>query len=143
MRSAWSWWVLAWCVLLVLAIGNGGLREAWLVPRLGTENAHLVSTVLLCLLIMLATVLLWPRLAITRRADALRAGALWVALTLAFEFLAGHFVFGKPWPVLLADYDLSAGRVWMLVPVITFLAPALAFWWHGARPTGRNGRGVR
>jgi hypothetical protein len=48
---------------------------------------------------------------------------LWVALTLAFEFLAGHYLFHKPWAALLADYDLSRGRIWILVLVATLLMP--------------------
>ena len=50
---------------------------------------------------------------------------IWVALTVAFEFLAGHYLFGTPWPVLLADYRLSEGRVWILVLASTLLAPVL------------------
>ena len=30
-----------------------------------------------------------------------------------------------PWPELLADYDLSRGRIWIAVLVVTLLAP----WW--------------
>ena len=58
---------------------------------------------------------------------ALSAGALWLAMTLAFEFLAGHFLFGKPWPVLVADYNLLRGRVWIFVPLVTLLAPLWAW----------------
>jgi hypothetical protein len=57
---------------------------------------------------------------------AVRIGLLWLALTVAFEFLAGHFVFRTPWHRLLADYNLAAGRIWVLVPVTTAIAPWLA-----------------
>ena len=43
-------------------------------------------------------------------------------LTLAFEVGAGRLS-GKPWSVVLADYDLLRGRIWVLVPIVTFLAP--------------------
>jgi len=56
---------------------------------------------------------------------------VWLLLTLAFEFGFGHYVFGKPWSVLLADYRLDQGRIWTLVPVITLLAPWLAGRWKG------------
>lgn len=49
------------------------------------------------------------------RRGALKVGALWLVLTLAFEFLAGHYLFQKPWAVLLQDYDLSWGRIWVAV----------------------------
>jgi hypothetical protein len=55
--------------------------------------------------------------------EARSVGALWLALTLAFEFGVGHYGFGKAWPELLADYDLRHGRIWIAVLVVTLLAP--------------------
>ena len=43
------------------------------------------------------------------------AGIMWVALTVAFEFLAGHYVFGNSWKRLTADYNVFRGRIWILV----------------------------
>jgi hypothetical protein len=44
-------------------------------------------------------------------------------LTLAFEFLAGHYAFGKSWAVLLEDYDLRRGPIWIAVFVMVLIAP--------------------
>lgn len=119
--------IAIWLVLVVLAILNGGVREAVLVPQLGAATAHVVSTILLCGLILavswFATRWIGPP---TARA-ALAVGAVWLLLTLAFEFLAGHFLFGKAWPVLLADYNLLGGRIWVFVPIVTLVAPCLAW----------------
>jgi hypothetical protein len=52
-------------------------------------------------------------------------GGLWLALTLTFEFGLGHFIAHKPWHELLADYNIVAGRVWILVLVTTLGAPLL------------------
>jgi hypothetical protein len=57
---------------------------------------------------------------------ALAVGAFWLALTLGFEFLVGHFVLRKSWQALLADYDVSRGRIWALVLLVTALAPLVA-----------------
>jgi hypothetical protein len=57
--------------------------------------------------------------------DAWTVGSVWLSLTLAFEFLAGHYVFGHPWRRLLADYDVSRGRIWVLVLVTTVVAPVV------------------
>lgn len=62
-----------------------------------------------------------------RPQDAWTIGVLWVMLTLAFEFLAGHFLFGKPWQELLADYDIRAGRIWVMVLIVTLVTPIVAF----------------
>lgn len=114
-----------WILLLCLAVLNGALRESWLVPTFGTLRAHQLSTLLLSALILGAAraTIGWVGIGSTR--EALMVGGLWLGLTLAFEFLAGHFLFHKSWPVLLADYDLSQGRIWILVLVVTFLAPTL------------------
>ena len=114
-----------WLLLLILAVLNGGLRDTQLSPRLGDTVGRGISTLLLCGLIVLATWLTigWIRPGGSR--EALAVGALWVALTLALEFGVGHYGFGKPWPELLADYDLSRGRIWIAVLVVTLLAP----WW--------------
>ena len=114
-----------WTLLLCLAVLNGGLRESWLVPALGPLRGHQVSTFLLSAFILGATRAMIGWLAIGSVREALMVGGLWLGLTLAFEFLAGHFLFHKSWPVLLADYDLSQGRIWILVLVVTFLAPTL------------------
>ena len=45
----------------------------------------------------------------------------------AFEFLAGHFLFGNPWSMRVADYNLAAGRVWVLVLLATLVAPSWAW----------------
>jgi len=112
-----------WCLLLLLAILNGGVRDTWLSPRLGDPIGRAISTLLLCGLILLATWLTIGWIRPTSTGAALRVGALWVVLTLAFELGVGHYTLGKPWPVLLADYDLSRGRIWIAVLVVTLLAP--------------------
>lgn len=118
--------IAIWLLLLVLAIANGAFREAVLVPRLGADAGHRVSTLTLCALILLAVWLTIGWLRPVTLSSAFAVGGLWVVLTLAFEFLAGHYLFGRPWEVLWADYDLRAGRIWVLVLVVTLLAPALA-----------------
>ena len=70
---------------------------------------------------------LTPWIRPTTLQDAWVIGALWVALTLAFEFLGGHFLFGKPWQELFADYNLFAGRIWVMVLIVTLMTPAIAF----------------
>ncbi len=92
--------VLIWFVLLIFAILNGGFRETILVPRFSRAAAQALSTVMLSLLIFGVGWLTLPWIAPRTVHDAWTAGVVWVGLTLAFEFLAGHFLFGKPWPEL-------------------------------------------
>lgn len=67
--------------------------------------------------------------------SALIVGILWLALTLAFEFLAAHYLFHKPWAILLADYDIRRGRIWVLVLVTTLLVPPRFARFHGLLAT--------
>lgn len=125
---------LGWLAILLLAIANGALRQALLIPRIGERGGHIVSTLLLCAIILGAT---WPLLSWIRPAaarDAWVIGALWFGLTIAFEFLAGHYAFGNPWETLLADYNVARGRIWILVLVTTLLAPVLVRAWRRAPP---------
>jgi len=119
--------VFIWFGLLVLAILNGGFREAVLVPRMGRGLGQGASTVMLSTLILTAGWVALPWIAPRTLQDAWTIGVLWVTLTLAFEFLAGHFVFGKPWAELFADYNLLAGRIWIMVLIVTLMTPIVAF----------------
>jgi hypothetical protein len=124
--------VLIWFGLLTIAVLNGGFREAVLVPRLGRGVSQAVSTVLLSALILAAGWTAIPWIAPRSLQEAWTIGVLWVALTLAFEFLAGHFLFGKPWQELLADYNIFEGRIWVMVLIVTLMTPIVAFTRQGS-----------
>jgi hypothetical protein len=64
------------------------------------------------------------RLPIGTNQAALVVGAIWATLTLAFEFDFGHWVVGQSWAELLEASNLADGRVWVLVPIWTMIAPA-------------------
>ena len=123
----WLRALAVWVLVLVIAILNGAIREGILRPAWGTRVAHVVSTVSLSILILIAAWMTGPFARYPTTAAAWGVGVLWVVLTLGFEFLGGHFLFGKTWEVLLADYDLVQGRIWPLVLVVTLIAPVLAF----------------
>ncbi len=117
---------VAWLGLMVLAILNGLLRQTVLIPRMGEPAGHIVSTLLLSAVILVAAWAWLPWLGARHAPQAWRIGGLWLVLTVAFEFLAGHFLFGNSWERLLADYNVAHGRVWLLVLVATLLGPVLA-----------------
>lgn len=117
---------IIWCSFAMLAILNGVLRVEVVAPRIGEAAAHLLATVLLCTAIVAVTWLTLPWIGIASPVAARRLGLAWLLLTLAFEFLAGHFVFGHSWARLLADYNVLRGRVWVLVLLTAFAAPGWA-----------------
>jgi hypothetical protein len=115
--------LVVWFLMLALASVNGAIREARLVPMMGDVAGRAVSTLTLSGLVMLLTYLTirWIRPRSLR--EAWIVGSLWVTLTLAFEFLAGHFLFGNPWSQLLEDYNVFRGRIWSLVLITLAIAP--------------------
>ena len=124
--------VLAWLPMVVIAVANGVLREAVLTPRLSELRAHQLSSLTLVLLFALYVWGVRPFLRLRSREQALGVGALWLFLTVLFEFGFGHWIAGHPWEKLLADYDLVAGRLWALVLLWVGLAP-LAVYEVGSR----------
>jgi len=117
--------LLAWCVLVLVAVLNGTFRVALLNPRLGESAGHIISSLMLSLFILLLGWVLVPWVGPRSAGDALALGGLWLLLTLAFEFGFGHVVARKSWSELLSDYNIAAGRIWVLVLLTTFLAPLI------------------
>ena len=116
-----------WLAIMVAAILNGAVRDFLLVPRLGDPLARAVSCVTLACAIFAIT---WASISWITPAsptDAWRIGLMWLAMTLVFEFGAGHYLFRTPWQALFADYNLFAGRLWILVLAATLTAPAIAY----------------
>jgi uncharacterized membrane protein len=139
-RRRWATWTAAWTGGAVLAVANGALRELVLVPWLGDTAARQAST--LTLMSLLGGYVWWlcRRWPLPTQTAALRVGGCWVLLTVGFEFGLGHYVEDKSWAVLLADYDITAGHIWLLVPIWILIAPAVMTWLQNRRRVGSQYR---
>ncbi len=116
-------YLLAWIPMVFIAIANGVLRQAWYGKYLSELHAHQLSTLIGALLFVVyirVVIRFWEP---SSAGQAITIGLVWLALTVAFEFLFGHFVVGHPWTRLLQDYNLFAGRVWSLLLVWVMVAP--------------------
>jgi hypothetical protein len=115
--------ILAWIPMVLIAILNGIVREAWYANHLPELRAHQVSTLTA---VVLFGIYIWVIIRVWRPESSRQAiliGLIWLALTVAFEFLFGHFVMGHPWSRLLNDYNILAGRVWSVVLLWITVAP--------------------
>lgn len=115
--------LLGWFGLMLLAIFNGIIRNRYYLNRVGDLRAHQLSTLTLLLLMSAFIWVLarcWP---LASSGQALTVGGIWLVVTVLFEFAFGHYVVKKSWAVLLADYNLLKGRVWVLILLWTLLAP--------------------
>ena len=119
--------LVVWLAMLVAAVANGTFRELAITPRIGDHAARFVSSLVLAAIVLLIGQLLTPWIGLRTSRSAWRVGVAWVALTLAFEFVAGHFLFHTTWQQLAADYDLAHGRIWIVVIIATLLAPVLGY----------------
>jgi hypothetical protein len=105
---------------------NGLIRENLLVQLVGAELALPLSGLLLSVVILLISILLLPVFGTTDNKTFLGIGLFWVALTLLFEFVFGHFVFGKSWSEIIQVFNIKNGNLFILVLSVTAIAPWLA-----------------
>jgi hypothetical protein len=129
-----SWkYLLSWIPGIPLAIINGLLRESVYRRSLNELSAHQVSAISFSVLFgaYVWLILRWLRLSSAR--EALRVGLTWLALTVSFEFLFGHYVMNHSWERLRHDYNLLAGRLWVLVLAWITLSPLVL---RAIRPSG-------
>lgn len=118
-------YLIAWFVLLAVAVMNGGLRDLTYgrhVSELLANQISCVSGIALFAVVIRQYVRRWPPVSARQ---AWHIGLFWMSLTVAFEFLFFHYVAGHPWSVLLANYDLAGGRLWPLILLWVLVAPYL------------------
>lgn len=119
-------WIKAfvlWILMAFLAVGNGVVRNFLITPYLGDPAAHWLGTLTALILLFGAMYLILPWVGPRTRGHLWGIGLFWLILTMAFEFLAGHYLFGNPWDKLLADYNLIRGRVWVTVLLLQLFGP--------------------
>ncbi len=114
-----------WFAILVIAIANGTLREALLVPFFGKVPGYILSGVILSILIIVVSYLTLPWFGISSLSFYVTIGCCWLLLTLIFEFSFGHLIQGKPWSELLEAYLFKDGNIWPVVLLVTAMAPYL------------------
>ncbi len=124
---------LVWVGLVPVMIANGIARQSLYGSTMSELGAHQLSTLTGAVLLLGYTWLLFPWMEVDSPRAAWVAGAVWLALTVAFEFGFGHYVAGHSWSRLLQDYDLLAGRVWVLFLALVLAAPRLILSLRGAR----------
>jgi hypothetical protein len=113
--------------MLLIAIANGALRQLTFAKAMPELRAHQLSTAIGSVLIGIfiwAVLRAWPP---ASARHALSIGLVWLALTVAFEFVLGRFVMHRPWSQLFHDYNVSEGRVWAVFLIWLTLAPYVFF----------------
>lgn len=121
--SAILWWLL----FAVIASANGAIGKFMIEPLAGPYGNHLYKTAVF-VTVLIGLIGVFVRRAMRNGERGLwRIGVFWLGLTVAFEFLAGHYLFGNSWEALFADYRIWKGRLWSLVLAAILIAP---LWWE-------------
>lgn len=109
--------------MLIIAVANGALRQFTFAQFLPEQHAHQLSTLTGSVLIgafIWFVVRAWPP---SSGRQALLIGIIWVMLTVAFETYMGLELQQRPLHDVLYEYNLLAGRVWVLFLAWLGLAP--------------------
>ena len=114
-----------WLSFVLIAVMNGAVREAVIVPRLGLIRGGQLSAILLAVAILLVTYVTIEWIAPRTRRGAWRIGFTWLLLVLVFEFGLGRAQ-GIPWSAMLDEYKFWNGKLWVLVLLATTTGPFLA-----------------
>lgn len=113
-----------WLFVAVAASMNGMFRSLFLVPRIGEYASHVLSVLMLMIVVLLSSSVLVNRLLKDyANSDLFLIGSLWAVLTLSVDLVFEHYVLEIPWRAILADYNVSSGRIWVLVLTTEIIGP--------------------
>lgn len=118
---------LLWFPMVLIAVLNATIREYVYLKYVGELRAHQIAT---ATGILLMGIYIWGVIAIwrpTSTGQAIGIGIMWLLMTVAFEFLFGHFVMKESWNKLCTEYNLFEGRVWLLFLIWLAVAPYLFY----------------
>lgn len=115
---------IAWLLAVGIILTFIATRDTLLAPVFGEEITLWIGTLAVCTLVLAIgwSILRGLRLGHTL---AIGMGYVWVRRALVTEFLMRQFVFGHPWELFLADYNIFALRPWALVPLTVFAVPVI------------------
>jgi hypothetical protein len=121
----WRRAVLTWMSIILAETAHGVLRELFLAPQIGDLRARQIGVPIGCVIIFVIAWLTARWLNARSRGALLAVGALWVALTLTFEFAVGRAT-GASWSRILSDYNPARGGFMLLGLAFMLAAPLLA-----------------
>jgi hypothetical protein len=120
-------YIFLWFVLVFAAIVNGAIRNIVYTKYVGELTAHQISVITGIILFGIIFWLIFRKWTPFSSQQAIMIGVMWLVMTIAFEFLFGHFVMGNSWDKLFHDYNLFQGRLWIIVLLWVTFAPYIFY----------------
>jgi len=115
--------LLIWLCMTPLAILNGGLREYFLLPKLGAP-AYPISGIILLLCIFAVSYIFIPRLGPAKKQTYVKMGLVWVLATLLFETFI-ELIAGTPVTEMLEAYNVLTGNLWLFIVIFIGFVPTI------------------
>lgn len=112
-----------WALLAFLMSLNGVLRETVLANIFRRSIADALSAALGITIILGTTGAFFRAFPHWRNTNPVRLALVWAGLTVAFEFIFGHYVDRKNWSELAENYAIWRGKLWPLVLLSLLAAP--------------------
>jgi hypothetical protein len=128
----WRRAVAVWLLVMAVEFVHGTLRWFFLRPRVGDFRSGQIGVITGSLLFLLIVYLCEPWMKLQSAGDGLRAGALWLVLTLAFEWSFGRYIAGRSWENMAVEYDLSRGGLMPIGLAVFALSPWIAYRWRNS-----------
>jgi hypothetical protein len=124
MASIYLYGLGGWLILVILAIINAIIRESVYGSYVTPFQAQQISAVIFIIILFIFTIIFLKVLPIKATSrQYLFLGLFWLALTIIFEFLFGHYIAGNSWSELLAAYNILRGQLWPAVLIAIALMP--------------------
>jgi hypothetical protein len=118
--------LLVWLFIIGAETIHGIVRNLVLMPMVGDFRARQISVFTGAAIIFSITYLCIRWIRANSKGQLFFVGALWLGLTLLFEFSLGRFILKLPWERLLEDYNLAQGGLLPIGLALLFLSPFLA-----------------
>ena len=129
---------LYWFYMLVIAFANGTIRQLVVTPLVGDAVAHIIACAIGCtaffFLIRRFVRRNLPQLTMQR---SWTIGAVWLVVTVIFEFGMGLSA-RRSWEFMLHDYNLLAGRFWILILATELFGPVFFYHRFSKRNAGQS-----
>jgi hypothetical protein len=123
----WSRVIAVWLLVMAIEFVHGTLRWIFLRPRVGDFRSGQIGVFTGSVLFLLVVYFCEPWVKLRNAADCLHVGALWVILTLTFEWSFGHYAMGRSWENIGAEYNLLRGGLMPIGLVIFGMSPWIAW----------------
>jgi hypothetical protein len=120
-------YVVAWILMVFIAIANGALRQLTFAKTMSEARAHQLSTLTGSVVIGAFIWFIVQTYPPSSNSQALSIGLVWGVSTIIFETFMGLFFQHRSVREILHEYNVFAGRVWLLFLIWLIVAPLIFY----------------